>query len=45
MRSEVSDGAGFGKLRIRLERRLDIHCALLLLAAAIICARFADDLC
>ena len=37
--------AGFGKLRIRLERRLDIHLALLKLAAAIICARFVDRLC
>lgn len=37
--------AGFGKLRIRFERRLDIHLALLKLAAAIICARFADRLC
>jgi IS5 family transposase len=36
--------AGFGKLRIRFERRLDIHLALLELAAAIICSRFADDL-
>nr|WP_080731506.1 IS5 family transposase [Comamonas sp.] len=34
--------AGFGKLRIRFERRLDIHEALLKLAAAIICARFVD---
>ncbi len=37
--------AGFGKLRIRFERRLDIHTALLKLAAAIICSRFVDDLC
>ncbi|KUF38049.1 IS5 family transposase [Comamonas kerstersii] len=37
--------AGFGKLRIRFERRLDIHLALLKLAAAIICARFVDRLC
>ncbi len=37
--------AGFGKLRIRLERRLDIHVALLALAAAVICSRFVDDLC
>lgn len=35
---------GFGKLRIRFERRLDIHEALLKLAAAIICARFVDRL-
>jgi hypothetical protein len=31
--------AGFGKLRIRFERRLDIHVALLSLAAAVICSR------
>jgi hypothetical protein len=37
--------AGFGKLRIRFERRLDIHVALLSLAAAVICSRFVDDLC
>ncbi|CAN0620226.1 protein of unknown function [Burkholderia multivorans] len=37
--------AGFGKLRVRCERRLDIHTALLKLAAAIICSRFVDDLC
>jgi IS5 family transposase len=37
--------AGFGKLRIRFERRLDIHTALLSLAAAVICSRFIDDLC
>jgi len=37
--------AGFGKLRIRFERRLDIHEALLKLAAAIICARFMDRSC
>ncbi|KVK73447.1 transposase [Burkholderia cepacia] len=37
--------AGFGKLRVRFERRLDIHTALLKLAAAIICSRFVDDLC
>ncbi|WP_338861952.1 IS5 family transposase (plasmid) [Mycetohabitans rhizoxinica] len=37
--------AGFGKLRIRFERRLDIHIALLRLAAAVICSRFVDDLC
>ncbi|MDH1380268.1 IS5/IS1182 family transposase, partial [Comamonas aquatica] len=36
---------GFGKLRIRFERRLDIHLALLKLATAIICARFVDRLC
>ncbi|KVG30118.1 transposase [Burkholderia ubonensis] len=37
--------AGFGKLGVRFERRLDIHTALLKLAAAIIFSRFADDLC
>ncbi|WP_291587236.1 IS5 family transposase [Comamonas sp. UBA7528] len=37
--------AGFGKLRIRFERRLDIHEALLKLAAALTCARFADRWC
>jgi IS5 family transposase len=37
--------AGFGKLRIRFERRLDIHIALLHLASAVICSRFVDDLC
>lgn len=37
--------AGFGKLRIRFERRLDIHRALLKLAAAIICSRFVDRWC
>ncbi len=35
--------AGFGKLRIRFERRLDIHIALLCLAAAVICSRIMDD--
>ncbi|ACR32636.1 transposase (plasmid) [Burkholderia glumae BGR1] len=37
--------AGFGKLRIRFGRRLDIHTALLVLAAAIICSRFVADTC
>lgn len=37
--------AGFGKLRIRFEKRLDIHEALLKLAAVIICARFVDRWC
>ncbi|WP_420093389.1 transposase [Comamonas testosteroni] len=37
--------ASFGKLRICLERRLDIHEAQLKLAAAIICARFVDWWC
>ena len=36
---------GFGKLRIRFERRLDINEALLKLAAAIICARFVARWC
>ncbi len=35
--------AGFGKLRIRFERRLDIHIALLRLAAAVICFRVSMD--
>lgn len=37
--------AGLGKLRIRFERRLDIHQALLSLAAAIIYSRFVDRSC
>jgi hypothetical protein len=37
--------AGFGRLRIRFERRLDTHVALLKRAAAIICSRFVDHLC
>ncbi|QKM51563.1 hypothetical protein B7760_05640 [Burkholderia glumae] len=37
--------AGFGKLRICFKRRLDIHVTLLVLAAAVICSRFVDDLC
>ena len=37
--------AGLVKLRIRFERRLDIHLALLKLAAAVICSRFVEDLC
>jgi hypothetical protein len=37
--------AGFGKLRIRFERRLDIHLPWLSLAAASFCSRFVDDLC
>jgi hypothetical protein len=36
---------GCGKLRIPFERRLDIHIALLSLAAALSESRFADDLC
>jgi len=37
--------AGFGKLRIRFERRLDIHEAPLKLAATIIYERFVDRRC
>jgi IS5 family transposase len=37
--------AGFGKLRIRFERNLDIHRALLTLTAAIICSRFVEQSC
>ncbi len=37
--------AGFGKLRIRFERRLDIHLALLTLACAVICLRFVEKFC
>ena len=37
--------AGFGKLRIRFERQLATHQALLSLAAAIVCSWFADWLC
>ncbi|WP_424948500.1 IS5 family transposase [Crenobacter luteus] len=37
--------AGFGKLRIRFERRLDTHYALLKLACALICLRFIDRFC
>ncbi|WER45622.1 IS5 family transposase [Cupriavidus sp. WKF15] len=37
--------AGFGKLRIRFERRLDIHLALLTLACAVICSRFVEGYC
>lgn len=37
--------AGFGKLRIRFARRLDIHEARLTSAAAIICVRFEDRWC
>lgn len=37
--------ASFGKLRIRFERRPDIHEALLKLAAAIICAHFLERQC
>lgn len=37
--------AGFGKLRIRFERRLDIHIALLTLGCAVICLRFVERFC
>lgn len=37
--------AGFGKLRIRFERQLDTHLALLRLACAVICLRFVDRFC
>lgn len=37
--------AGFGKLRIRFERRLDTHYALLKLACSLICIRLIDRFC
>jgi IS5 family transposase len=37
--------AGFGKLRIRFERQLDTHLALLRLACAVICLRFVERFC
>nr|WP_115648355.1 IS5 family transposase [Chromobacterium violaceum] len=37
--------AGFGKLRIRFERRLDTHYALLKLACSLICLRFIEKFC
>jgi IS5 family transposase len=37
--------AGFGKLHIRFERRIDVRVALLSLAADVISSRFVDDLC
>ncbi|WP_416046923.1 IS5 family transposase [Cupriavidus basilensis] len=37
--------AAFAKLRIRFERRLDIHLALLTLACTIICSRFVEQFC
>ncbi|MCG8996165.1 IS5 family transposase [Laribacter hongkongensis] len=37
--------AGFGKLRMRFERRLDTHYALLKLACAVICLRFIERFC
>ncbi|MEA5175781.1 IS5/IS1182 family transposase, partial [Xanthomonas fragariae] len=37
--------AGMGKLRIRFERRIDLHLALLSLACSIICLRFLPGFC
>jgi IS5 family transposase len=37
--------AGFGKLRIRFERQLDTHMALLKLACAVICLRAVERFC
>lgn len=37
--------AGFGKLRIRFEHRLDTHYALLKLAFSLICLRFIEKFC
>jgi IS5 family transposase len=37
--------SGFGKLRIRFERQLDTHLALLRLAAAVICLRQVEQFC
>ncbi|REG58664.1 hypothetical protein B0G80_1331 [Paraburkholderia sp. BL6669N2] len=37
--------AGFGKLYIRFERRLDTHVELLSFACAIICLSFFDHFC
>lgn len=37
--------AGFGKLRIRFERQLGTHLALLKLACAILCLRFVERYC
>lgn len=37
--------AGIDKLRIRFERRLDTHLALLRLACSVICLRFVDRFC
>lgn len=37
--------AGFGKLRIRFERQLGTHMALLQLACAVICLRAVDRFC
>lgn len=37
--------AGFSKLRIRFERQLDTHLALLKLACSVICLRFVERYC
>jgi IS5 family transposase len=37
--------SAFGKLRIRFERRLDTHLALLTLACAVMCSRFVEEFC
>ncbi|MCC4631654.1 IS5/IS1182 family transposase, partial [Xanthomonas fragariae] len=37
--------AGMGKLRIRFERRIDLHLALLSLACSIICLRLLPGFC
>jgi len=37
--------AGFGKLRIRFERQIDTHMALLKIACAVICLRFVERYC
>ncbi len=37
--------AAFGKLRIRFERRIDIHVALLSLACSVICVRTLMQFC
>lgn len=37
--------SGFAKLRIRFERRIDIHQAWLKLACSIICLRFVERFC
>ena len=37
--------AGFGKLRIRFERQLGTHSALLRLACSVICLRFVERYC
>ncbi|MDM7573890.1 IS5/IS1182 family transposase, partial [Xanthomonas fragariae] len=37
--------AGMGKLRIRFERRIDLHLTLLSLACSIICLRLLPGFC